>query len=77
MLKDILILIFSISVLIVSIYGAYLKLFEKESWLYKESEGIHWLYDTDGIRTWAIILSGIIAGIGGIFGILRKILWVF
>lgn len=51
---------------VLGIYGAYLKLFDKSSWLYKESEGTDWLYDSSNVNIWALILNLIVGG-GGIF----------
>ncbi len=72
--KEILWFIFSVIIFMLGVFLSYLKLFKKDSWLYKESEGIDWLYDTDGIRTWGIIFALICVGLGGILGIIKKII---
>ena len=49
--RELLWFLFSIIMLILGLYLIYLKLYDKNSWLYKESEGKNWLYDTDGMHT--------------------------
>ena len=55
LLKYVLICVVSFIISFVGFWGAYLKLYDKNSWLYKESEGKSWLYDLSGMRSWGII----------------------
>ena len=59
---------------VLGVYGAYLKLYDKNSWLYKESQQEKWLYNFDSQSSWRIILLLIIGG-GGVFlaGLIRII----
>ena len=50
LLKYVLICVVSFIISFVGFWGAYLKLYDKNSWLYKESEGKNWLYDLSGMR---------------------------
>ena len=65
--REVILFLFSFFVFSLGVYGGYLKLYDKNSWLYKESEGKNWLYDLDGMRNWKIIVFLIGGGIGGIF----------
>ena len=40
---------FGLTGVISGIMGGYMKLYDKNSWLYKESEGKNWLYDLSGM----------------------------
>ena len=66
--------IISFIVFFLGVWGAYLKLYDKNSWLYKESQQEKWLYNFDSQSSWRIILLLIIGG-GGVFlaGLIRII----
>ena len=42
---------------LLGVYGAYLKLYDKNSWLYKESQKEKWPYNTGSMATWRIIFT--------------------
>lgn len=42
---------------LLGVYGAYLKLYDKNSWLYKESQKEKWPYNTESMATWRIIFT--------------------
>jgi len=52
---------------LLGVYGAYLKLYDKNSWLYKESQQEKWSYNFDSQGSWRIILLLIIGGGGAFF----------
>ena len=69
---------FSITVFLTGIMGAYMKLYDKNSWLYKESQEKEWPYNFDSQSSWRIILLLIIRGGGaflaGLIGIISDII---
>lgn len=69
--RELLWFLFSIIMLFLGLYLIYLKLYDKNSWLYKESEGKNWLYDTDGMHTWGLIFLLVSSGIVGFINFLR------
>jgi len=71
LLKYVLICVVSFIISFVGFWGAYLKLYDKNSWLYKESEGKNWLYDTDGMHTWGLIFLLVGSGIVGFINFFR------
>ena len=58
---------FSITVFLTGIMGAYMKLYDKNSWLYKESQKEKWPYNTGSMATWRIIFT--LTFVGGAFSI--------
>ena len=71
---------FSITVFLIGIMGAYLKLYDKNSWLYKESEGKSWLYDLSGMRSWGLIFAMTVWIIGfytSLYEIIAKLIELF
>jgi hypothetical protein len=46
---------FSITVFLTGIMGAYMKLYDKNSWLYKESKEKEWPYNFDSQSSWRTI----------------------
>ena len=77
LLKYVLICVVSFIISFVGFWGAYLKLYDKNSWLYKESEGKNWLYDLSGMRSWKLILSMIVGGTISFYVSLNKIIYTF
>ena len=69
--RELLWFLFSIIMLLLGLYLIYLKLYAKNSWLYKESEGKNWLYDTDGMHTWGLIFLLVGSGIVGFINFFR------
>ena len=69
---------FSITVFLTGIMGAYMKLYDKNSWLYKESQQEKWPYNFDSQSSWRIILLLIIGGgvafLAGLIGIISDII---
>ncbi len=63
---------FSLTIFIVGVMGAYMKLFDKNSWLYKESHEDEISNNTGKIHTWGIILCLILGGIVNTFLYLKK-----
>ena len=62
------------------LWGAYLKLYDKNSWLYKESEGKSWLYDLSGMRSWGLIFAMTVWIIGfdtSLYEIIAKLIELF
>ena len=49
--------IISFIVFLLGAWGAYLKLYDKNSWLYKESQKEKWPYNTGSMATWRIIFT--------------------
>ena len=49
--------IISFIVFFLGVWGAYLKLYDKNSWLYKESQKEKWPYNTGSMATWRIIFT--------------------
>jgi len=72
--------IISFIVFFLGVWGAYLKLYDKNSWLYKESEGKNWLYDLSGMRSWGGIFIMIVWGVGfytSLYEIIAKLIELF
>ena len=59
--------IISFIVFFLGVWGAYLKLYDKNSWLYKESQKEKWPYNTGSMATWRIIFT--LTFVGGAFSI--------
>ena len=57
LLKYVLICVVSFIISFVGFWGAYLKLYDKNSWLYKESQKEKWPYNTGSMATWRIIFT--------------------
>ena len=55
--RELLWFLFSIIMLILGLYLIYLKLYDKNSWLYKESQKEKWPYNTESMATWRIIFT--------------------
>jgi hypothetical protein len=71
---------FYFSLFLLGVYGAYLKLYDKNSWLYKESEGKSWLYDLSGMRSWGLIFAMTVWIIGfytSLYEIIAKLIELF
>ena len=49
--------IISFIVFFLGVWGAYLKLYDRNSWLYKESQKEKWPYNTGSMATWRIIFT--------------------
>jgi len=62
LLKYVLICVVSFIISFVGFWGAYLKLYDKNSWLYKEAHDESQLYNINNIRNWGVILNLIISG---------------
>ncbi|MBB1542792.1 MAG: hypothetical protein HG457_007875 [Flavobacteriaceae bacterium] len=80
LLKYVLICVVSFIISFVGFWGAYLKLYDKNSWLYKESEGKNWLYDLSGMRSWGLIFAMIVWIIGfytSLYEIIAKLIELF
>ena len=73
-IKNILFLILGIGITILGFYMIYLKLLKKDSWLYKESEGVHWMYALTSMRTWGLILGLSFMGMGLFLHFLEKLI---
>ena len=63
---------FGLTGVISGIMGGYMKLYDKNSWLYKEAHDESQLYNTNKIHTWGIILCLILGGIVNTFLYLKK-----
>jgi len=72
--RELLWFLFSIIMLLLGLYLIYLKLYDKNSWLYKESQKEKWPYNFNSQGSWRIILL-LIIGVGGAFlaGLIRII----
>lgn len=71
---------FGLTGVISGIMGGYMKLYDKNSWLYKESEGKNWLYDLSGMRSWGGIFIMIVWGVGfytSLYEIIAKLIELF
>ena len=55
--RELLWFLFSIIMLLLGLYLIYLKLYDKNSWLYKESQKEKWPYNTGSMATWRIIFT--------------------
>ena len=80
LLKYVLICVVSFIISFVGFLGAYLKLYDKNSWLYKESEGKSWLYDLCGMRSWGLIFAMTVWIIGfytSLYEIIAKLIELF
>ena len=80
LLKYVLICVVSFIISFVGFWGAYLKLYDKNSWLYKESERKNWLYDLSGMRSWGLIFAMIVWIIGfytSLYEIIAKLIKLF
>ena len=58
---------FCLTAFITGILGGHMKLYDKNSWMYKESQEEEWIYNTNSRHTWGVIISMTITGGGGIF----------
>ena len=65
---------FGLTGVISGIMGGYMKLYDKNSWLYKEAHDVSQLYNTNNIRNWGVILNLIISGGAFFLHFLKKII---